>query len=166
MELVTYPSESCPGPPRVRLGLPDGWTVVSAPGVAFMAFLDSGLPDVFTTNTVVTVRRVGSSVSLDQVMADTGLELASLRDYAELTATTAEINERDVGIREYGFTDESESATVFQLQAIALVSVNALVSDVVTVTISHGAEHLEDEIDGLREIVRSLSIEDPPGAEA
>lgn len=158
LKQVSYPSDELPGQPSVEFELPDSWSARTAPGVAFAA-LDSSSPGGFATNLVVTIRRIAAGPTLEAVAAEVGEEIETLAEFASLSDGVAEIGGRPVSVREYGFLDEKHGVTVFQLQLIVLVPADASTTDVVTATLSHGADGLEDDIDLLRSVARSMSIE-------
>ncbi len=154
---VTYPCAKVPGPPTVSFDLPIGWTVSTAPGVAFLATKPAGVNE-FSTNLVVSIRRVSSAVSLEESASEIGDSLKSLTDYAELTDSVVDIDDRPVAIREYGFVDSASGTTIFQIQAHVLVPLDRVTADVVTATLSHSSEELEQDLEDLRSIIRSMSV--------
>jgi hypothetical protein len=61
-----FPSATFPGPPRIRLTVPDTWTPLRLPNVA-MAFIDSASPPSVPTNAVLIVGRVSGRPTLDEI---------------------------------------------------------------------------------------------------
>lgn len=53
MPAVTYPSSMVPGPPQVRVEVPDGWIQVWAPATLLAVREDAAAPDHFLANVIV-----------------------------------------------------------------------------------------------------------------
>ena len=153
-----WPSAESPGFPSIEIELPADWVVSSVPDHAFMAISPKPGDDGFAANVVASVRRVSSSLVLEAISESVRDELQTLPDFAGLTDAIAEIGGRRASIKEYGFSEESVGTTVFQLQVAMLVEVDETVSDLVTLTVSHGSSGIDDAIQSLRELVSSVRL--------
>jgi len=75
---IIYPSADFPGPPSLRMAVPNGWRPMNYPDAA-LAVVDPESPEGVTVNLVVTINRIVGDQSLAEVadiqLADTTVDL-------------------------------------------------------------------------------------------
>lgn len=153
---VEYPSTEFPGPPRIALHVPEDWEALTVPGVQ-VAVAQPRTEGRFRANVVVTVQRFGPDYTL--AAARDGLEQrkAELPGLEELGTGEIEV----AGIRwiasEYGYTQPGRD-TVVQASRYAVLD-RGVATDVVEIVGSCGAQSAENEIEIVRAIQDSATLQ-------
>lgn len=155
---VTYPSAELPGPPRISLSLPDGWEILTVPGVQIAAAepaRDAG----FRTNLVVSVQRAAAGTELSSVAADLARRTAELPAHEDLGTGELEIAGRSWLASEYGYT-QAGADTVVQASRYCVLD-RGSATDVVEVVGSCGADRADTQIEIIRGMQDSVRIDIP-----
>ena len=103
MKSIEYPSADFPGPPRIRLEVPEGWEPLTVPGVQ-LAVAQPRIEGRFRANVVVTVQRFGPEFTLEAARAGLEQRKASLPELEELGTGEIELEGRTWIASEYGYT--------------------------------------------------------------
>lgn len=158
MTTIQWPSDELPGPVPVRLEVPDGWLVEPAPNVSFVAASPTEVDGVHA-NIVVTVRRIDSELTLDQVTELVGEQLADLPGVsADAPVEMVELSGGRASLRRVRIEDPASGAAVGQVQLVTCVRRADLVSDAVTVTLTHAATATAEAVGQWESALRTLSI--------
>lgn len=158
MPTIAYPSADLPGPPGVTLEAPDGWELLTAPGVQIAIAEPAGLAG-FRANLVVTVQRMRSGYDLAAARVDLDRRTAGLPELEDLGTGEIEVGSRTWLASEYGYTQPG-SETVVQACRCAVVDRGVAV-DVVEVVGSCGADRAEGAIEAIRAVQDSVRISIP-----
>ncbi len=157
MVSVSWPSDEAPGFPAFNIDLPSSWEVQSQPGAAFFAHQrDAG--DGFVPNVLGNVRRIRSDMSIGDHAALLLSELEGLSEFVLATNEPGTLFGLDAWALEYAFRDSDSEQSLFQIHMSVLCPLDAHVSDIVTLVVSHGGDTLGAEIEALRGIATSLRV--------
>lgn len=153
---ILFPSADFPGPPQIRLDVPDEWETLTVPGVQ-MAVAQPRVEGRFRANVVVTVQRFGPGFSLEAAKAGLEQRKAALPELEEIGTGEITLDEITWIASEYGYTQPGRP-TVVQAARYAVVDRAGVATDVVEIVGSCGAEHAEDEIEVVRSIQDSVHL--------
>lgn len=155
---VTYPSDALPGPPRVSLSLPEGWELLTVPGVQ-IALAEPAHDGGFRANLVVSIQRTGAGTDLPAVAADLARRTAELPGFEDLGTGELDLAGRAWLASEYGYTQPG-SATVVQASRCCVLDRGSVV-DVVEVVGSCGADRADTQIEIIRGVQDSVRVDIP-----
>ncbi|APX32506.1 hypothetical protein BH708_06970 [Brachybacterium sp. P6-10-X1] len=154
---ISYPSADFPGPPRVAVEVPDDWETLMVPGVQ-LAVAQPRTDGRFRANVVVTVQRFGPDFTLEAARAGLEQRKATLPELEELGTGEIEVEGTSWIASEYGYTQPGRP-TVVQAARYAVLDRGGVAMDVLEIVGSCGAESAEDEIEVVRTIQDSVSID-------
>lgn len=154
---IEFPSADFPGPPRITLEVPDGWETLTVPGVQ-VAVAQPRVEGQFRANVVVTVQRVGPEFSLAEARAGLEQRKAALPELEELGTGELERQGTTWIASEYGYTQPGRP-TVVQAARYAVIDRGGIAMDVLEIVGSCGAESADQEIETVRGIQDSVSLE-------
>lgn len=154
---IAYPSADFPGPPRVAVEVPDDWETLMVPGVQ-LAVAQPRTDGQFRANVVVTVQRFGPDFTLQAARAGLEQRKAALPELEELGTGEIEVEGTSWIASEYGYTQPGRP-TVVQAARYAVLDRGGVAMDVLEIVGSCGAETAEDEIEVVRTIQDSVSID-------
>lgn len=159
MSTLTYPSPSLPGPVSVSLEIPDGWQAEAAPDVAFVAASPEETDGVHV-NAVVSVRRIGAEIGVEQLAGLFAAEFQELDGCQVGDAELTRIGDHDAVVRTITLSDPTgaEPGSVHQLTAMCVAQVTEQVADAVTVTVTYPDGADQEQLDGYRRLVESLRV--------
>ena len=117
MEL-SYPSERFPGPPVIRLDIPEGWEAADSPTANITVF-DTNSPDHFRVNLMVSVRRMQTEASISQVATRFAEETRGrYPDYEIVGERLASLNGHEAVIRAQRVTPLASPYPLFQAEVL------------------------------------------------
>ena len=117
MEL-SYPSERFPGPPVIRLAIPDGWEPADSP-TANITIVDTASPEHFRVNLMVSVRRMQTDASIGQVATRFADETRSrYPDYEIVGERLAPLNGHEAVFRAQRVTPLASPYPLFQAEVL------------------------------------------------
>jgi hypothetical protein len=154
---IAYPSADFPGPPRISLEVPDDWESVTVPGVQ-VAVAQPRVEGRFRANVVVTVQRFGPDFTLEAARAGLDQRKAALPELEELGTGEIEVEGTTWIASEYGYTQPGRP-TVVQAARYAVLDRGGIAKDVLEIVGSCGAETADDEIETVRTIQDSVSLQ-------
>lgn len=154
---IEYPSADFPGPPRVRVDVPEDWETLTVPGVQ-LAVAQPRVEGRFRANIVVTLQRFGPEFGLDAARSGLEQRKASLPELEELGTGEIEIEGRTWIASEYGYTQPGRP-TVVQAARYAVLDRGGVATDVLEIVGSCGAEGADEEIETVRAIQDSLRLD-------
>lgn len=157
VQSISYPSADFPGPSRVTVQVPDDWETLTVPGVQ-LAVAQPRVEGRFRANVVVTVQRFGAEFTLGAAQAGLEQRKAALPELEELGTGEIEVEGRTWIASEYGYTQPGRS-TVVQAARYAVVPRGDVATDVIEIVGSCGAESAEEEIELVRSIQDSVSLQ-------
>lgn len=157
VQSISYPSADFPGPPRVTVQVPDDWETLTVPGVQ-LAVAQPRVEGRFRANVVVTVQRFGAEFTLEAAHAGLDQRKAALPELEELGTGEIEVEGRTWIASEYGYTQPGRS-TVVQAARYAAVPRGEVATDVIEIVGSCGAESAEEEIELVRSIQDSVTLQ-------
>ncbi|MBB5830855.1 hypothetical protein [Brachybacterium aquaticum] len=153
---IAYPSPDFPGPPRVRIDVPEDWEPLTVPGVQ-LAVAQPRVEGRFRANVVITVQRFGPDFTLDAARAGLEQRKAALPQLEELGSGEIEVEGTTWIASEYGYTQPGRP-TVVQAARYAVID-RGVAKDVLEVVGSCGAEGAEEEIETVRTIQDSVRLD-------
>lgn len=153
---VQYPSAEFPGPPRIALEVPDDWETLTVPGVQ-VAVAQPRIEGRFRANVVVTVQRFGPDYTLVAARDGLAQRKAALPELEELGTGEVEVAGTTWIASEYGYTQPGRD-TVVQASRYAVLD-RGVATDVVEIVGSCGAERAEDEIEIVRAVQDSVTVQ-------
>lgn len=156
--VITYPSADLPGPPRVTLTAPEGWELLTVPGVQ-IAIAEPARATGFRSNLVVTIQRMRVGYDLAVARVDLERRTSALPDLEDLGTGEIEVGPTTWLASEYGYTQPGAD-TVVQASRCAVLERGPVV-DVVEVVGSCGADRAEDAIEVIRAVQDSVRISVP-----
>jgi len=154
---VEYPSAQFPGPPRITIEVPDDWETLTVPGVQ-VAVAEPRVEGQFRANVVVTVQRFGADFTLEAARAGLDQRKAALPELEELGTGEIEVEGTTWIASEYGYTQPGRP-TVVQAARYAVMDRGGVATDVLEVVGSCGAETADDQIETVRTIQDSVSVQ-------
>ena len=154
---VEYPSAKFPGPPRITIEVPDDGETLTVPGVQ-VAVAEPRVEGQFRANVVVTVQRFGADFTLEAARAGLDQRKAALPELEELGTGEIEVEGTTWIASEYGYTQPGRP-TVVQAARYAVMDRGGVATDVLEVVGSCGAETADDQIETVRTIQDSVSVQ-------
>ncbi|WP_193105233.1 hypothetical protein [Brachybacterium sp. FME24] len=154
---ITYPSVDFPGPPRIALDIPDDWETLTVPGVQ-LAAAQPRVDGQFRANVVVTVQRFGPDFTLEAAKAGLEQRKAALPELEELGTGQIDVEGTTWIASEYGYTQPGRP-TVVQAARYTIIDRGGVATDVLEIVGSCGAETAEEEIEMVRTIQDSVSLD-------
>ena len=154
---IEYPSADFPGPPRIRVEVPEDWEPLTVPGVQ-LAVAQPRVEGRFRANVVVTVQRFGPEFTLEAARAGLEQRKAALPELAELGTGEIELGGITWIASEYGYT-QTGRPTVVQAARYAVLDRGGVATDVLEIVGSCGAEGADEEIEVVRAMQDSLSVD-------
>jgi len=154
---VEYPSADFPGPPRIVVEVPDDWETLTVPGVQ-VAVAEPRAEGQFRANVVVTVQRFGPEFTLEAARAGLDQRKAALPELEELGTGEIEVEGTTWIASEYGYTQPGRP-TVVQAARYAVIDRGGIATDVLEIVGSCGAESADAQIETVRTIQDSVSLQ-------
>lgn len=154
---IEYPSADFPGPPRIAVHVPDDWETLTVPGVQ-VAVAQPRVEGQFRANVVVTVQRFGPDFTLEAAKAGLEQRKAALPELEELGTGEIQVEGMTWIASEYGYTQPGRP-TVVQAARYAVVDRGGVAKDVLEIVGSCGAESADEEIETVRAIQDSVSLD-------
>jgi len=154
---IQYPSADFPGPPQISIEVPDDWETLTVPGVQ-VAVAEPRVEGQFRANVVVTVQRFGADFTLEAARAGLDQRKAALPELEELGTGEIEVEGTTWIASEYGYTQPGRP-TVVQAARYAVMDRGGVATDVLEVVGSCGAETADDQIETVRTIQDSVSVQ-------
>ncbi len=154
---IEFPSADFPGPPRISLQVPDDWETLTVPGVQ-VAVAQPRVEGQFRANVVVTVQRFGPEFTLEAARAGLERRKAALPELEELGTGELEVEGNTWIASEYGYTQPGRP-TVVQAARYAVIDRGGVAKDVLEIVGSCGAESADEEIETVRSIQDSVSLD-------
>lgn len=154
---ISYPSADFPGPPRISVEVPDDWETLTVPGVQ-LAVAQPRIEGQFRANVVVTVQRFGPDFTLEAAKAGLEQRKAALPELEELGTGDIDVEGTTWIASEYGYTQPGRP-TVVQAARYTVLDRGGVAMDVLELVGSCGAESAEDEIEVVRAIQDSVSVD-------
>jgi hypothetical protein len=153
---VTFPSETFPPFPALSLDLPDGWQPVQAPDAVLAAVRPAGDAE-FTPNVVVGLTRVPLDEDITPSVEALTAETRALPEVAVVAAQPADVGGLPGYALEVSYVHEA-AGTAVQCHRLALVP-RGEAQDLLHAVGSCGASHAVHDVEELRGILGSISIE-------
>ncbi|GAA1490007.1 hypothetical protein [Brachybacterium sacelli] len=154
---ISYPSADFPGPPRISVEVPDDWETLTVPGVQ-LAVAQPRIEGQFRANVVVTVQRFGPDFTLEAAKEGLEQRKAALPELEELGTGDIDVEGTTWIASEYGYTQPGRP-TVVQAARYTVLDRGGVAMDVLEIVGSCGAESAEDEIEVVRTIQDSVSVD-------
>lgn len=159
MSTIAFPSETLPGPVPVRVDIPDSWSASPAPVVSFVAVAPEPVGGV-TTNAVVMSQRVWESVEIEDVGEMIAADLGEIEGAVLAEEDFLDLDGLPGLFRVTELTPPDGGGPMKVMQVAALSKCGRGVADVVTLTITFGAEAPADHVELCRRIAGSLRVGD------
>ena len=137
--------------------MPDDWETLTVPGVQ-VAVAEPRVEGQFRANVVVTVQRFGADFTLEAARSGLDQRKAALPELEELGTGEIEVEGTTWIASEYGYTQPGRP-TVVQAARYAVMDRGGVATDVLEVVGSCGAETADDQIETVRTIQDSVSVQ-------
>lgn len=156
MTQITYPSPVVPGPPRLELEMPEGWTQVWAPDTLIAIRQADQGGDHFLANVVVRFYQRLAPFGPDEIHAELAEYVAQRQEGKLGVLKHQEIDGREYVGADLAFID-GEAGTVGQVHWFTAQRQNDVL-DVIQVTGSYAGARRETDYGTIDRVVDSLRI--------
>ncbi|HCE60807.1 hypothetical protein N5P18_06865 [Janibacter terrae] len=153
---VTYPSEVVPGPPPIRLEMPDGWTHVWAPETLIAIRDDAQGVDHFLANVVVRYYQRMAPFGGEEIHAELQEYVDARRDGELSPLRSQTVGDREWLGAELAFVDD-QAGTVGQAHWFTAQQTHDVL-DVIQVTGSYAGSRRETDYAIIDRVVDSIRV--------